>query len=35
MDKVTPKDVFKANRERVAPLLDKLKQPSKGIDHDA
>ena len=31
MDKVTPKDVFKANRDRVAPLLVKLK--ADGINH--
>src|SRR6267154_695924 len=31
MDKVTPKDVFQANRERVAPLLAKLKV--EGIGH--
>src|SRR5580698_5905473 len=31
MDKVTPKDVFQANRDRVAPLLAKLK--ADGIGH--
>ncbi len=31
MDKVTPKDVFQANRDRAAPLLAKLK--SEGIGH--
>src|SRR5260370_25539442 len=31
MDKVTPKDVFQANRDRAAPLLAKLKQ--EGIGH--
>src|SRR5438270_5556013 len=31
MDKVTPKDVFQANRERAAPLLAKLK--AEGIGH--
>ena len=31
MDKVTPKDVFQANRDRAAPLLAKLK--SDGIGH--
>src|SRR5260370_889760 len=31
MDKVTPKDVFQANRDRAAPLLTKLK--SEGIGH--
>src|SRR5580698_10126416 len=31
MDKVTPKDAFQANRERVAPLLAKLK--ADGIGH--
>src|SRR4029079_4604765 len=31
MDKVAPKDVFQANRDRVAPLLAKLK--SDGIGH--
>src|SRR6266699_1989990 len=31
MDKVTPKDVFKANRDRAAPLLARLK--SEGIGH--
>ena len=31
MDKVTPKDVFKANRDRAAPLLAKLK--AEGIGH--
>src|SRR6267154_1989992 len=31
MDKVTPKDVFQANRDRVAPLLAKLK--AEGIGH--
>ena len=31
MDKVTPKDAFKANSDRVAPLLTKLK--SEGISH--
>src|SRR5438034_5286494 len=31
MDKVTPKDVFRANRERAAPLLAKLK--AEGIGH--
>ena len=31
MDKATPKDMFQANRDRVAPLLDKLK--SDGIGH--
>src|ERR1700685_3822389 len=31
MDKVTPKDVFAANRDRAAPLLAKLK--ADGIGH--
>src|SRR5215471_3114623 len=31
MDKVTPKDLFQANRDRAAPLLAKLK--SDGISH--
>lgn len=31
MDKVTPKDVFQANRDRATPLLAKLK--SEGINH--
>src|ERR1700738_653673 len=31
MDKVTPKDVFQANRDRAAPLLEKLK--ADGIGH--
>jgi len=31
MDKVTPKDVFQANRDRAAPLLAKLK--AEGIGH--
>ena len=31
MDKVTPKDVFQANRDRAAPLLEKLK--AEGIGH--
>src|SRR5450631_2441516 len=31
MDKLTPKDVFQANRDRVAPLLAKLK--TEGIGH--
>jgi 5-carboxymethyl-2-hydroxymuconic-semialdehyde dehydrogenase len=31
MDKVTPKDVFQANRDRVAPLLARLK--AEGIGH--
>src|SRR5437879_13273767 len=31
MDKVTPKEVFQANRDRAAPLLAKLK--SEGIGH--
>src|SRR6195256_3660890 len=31
MDKVTPKDVFAANRDRVAPLLARLK--AEGIGH--
>jgi 5-carboxymethyl-2-hydroxymuconic-semialdehyde dehydrogenase len=31
MDKVTPKDAFKANRDRVGPLLAKLK--AEGINH--
>src|SRR4051812_41697669 len=31
MDKVTPKDVFAANRDRAAPLLTKLK--AEGIGH--
>ena len=31
MDKVTPKDVFQANRDRVAPLLAKRK--AEGIGH--
>src|SRR4029079_14644134 len=31
MDKVTPKDVFQANRYRAAPLLAKLK--AEGIGH--
>src|SRR5687768_10885516 len=31
MDKVTPKDVFQANRDRAAPLLAKLKD--EGIGH--
>jgi 5-carboxymethyl-2-hydroxymuconic-semialdehyde dehydrogenase len=38
MDKVTPKsDVFKANRDRAAPLLDKLKADGVGhmIEHIA
>jgi len=30
MDKVTPKDVFQANRDRAAPLLAKLKAESIG-----
>ncbi len=28
MDKVTPKDVFAANRDRAAPLLARLKKAS-------
>jgi 5-carboxymethyl-2-hydroxymuconic-semialdehyde dehydrogenase len=31
MDKMTPKDVFQANRDRAAPLLEKLK--ADGIGH--
>src|SRR5215207_3394703 len=31
MDKITPKDVFQANRERATPLLAKLK--AEGIGH--
>ena len=31
MDKVTPKDLFQANRDRAAPLLAKVK--SEGISH--
>src|SRR5262249_14388914 len=31
MDKVTPKDGFKANSDRIAPLLTRLK--SEGISH--
>ena len=30
MDKVTPKDVFAANRDRAAPLLAKLKAEGAG-----
>jgi hypothetical protein len=32
MDKVTPKDAFEANRDRVAPLLAKLKIVIPGRD---
>src|SRR5438045_8930642 len=31
MDKITPKDVFEANRDRAAPLLARLK--AEGIGH--